>query len=235
MKLKLLPFLISLLFVDDGFGQSKSLSVPVYKSGDTTGYYGIQRQRIVQMKMRDPLVSKDSLLLIFSTDTRAVEVFTNDFRTFYGFQYVFTTRYLSEEKRRRRRKGDPKLLFNVTKLDTIQAQVVYSVFKNLSILSIPDSRDIPGWPIGADGITYRVEHSTPNSYAFKTYWTPSVARDQLKEAAAIDDLSKKLDQLLGMHDSFIALIDKLPAGTYHAGGIGLITTHTKRRGHKSRM
>ncbi|MGG7665317.1 hypothetical protein [Dyadobacter sp. BHUBP1] len=235
MTLKLVPFLISLLFAIDGFGQSKSISVPVYKSGDTTLFYKWQRERIAQMKMRDPLVSKDSLLLIFSTDTRAVEIFTNDFRTFYGFQYVCTTRYLSEEKRRRRRKGDPKLLFNVTKLDTAQAHVVYSVFKNLSILSIPDSQDIPGWPTGVDGITYLVEHSTPSSYAFKTYWTPSVARDRLREAAAIDDLSKKLDHLLGLHDSFMAFIDKLPAGTYHTGGIGFITTHKKRRGHKSRM
>lgn len=63
MKLKLLPVLVALLLTIDGFGQSKSISVSIYKSGDTTLQYRMQRQRIALMKMRDPLVSKDSFLL----------------------------------------------------------------------------------------------------------------------------------------------------------------------------
>ena len=71
MKLKLLTVIVALLLTVEGFGQSKRM--PVFKSGDKAGYNNAQRERIAHMKMRDPLVLKDSLLLRVSCENWAVE------------------------------------------------------------------------------------------------------------------------------------------------------------------
>lgn len=223
MKLKLVPFWISLLFAIDGFGQSKSVSVPVYKSGDTTGYYGIQRERIAQMKMRDPLVSKDSCLIRVSCENWSVEVSSADLKTFEGRQYFFTKQYLSSDARWSRE------LFKTKSISKSQARAVYEAFLVRSIASIPDEEDIPRWPWGADGVRYLIEYSTPSTYSLKTYWEPSSARYEIVAAAAIDDFIREIKAKLGLSKSFLVFLNKLPPGTYHTGGITAYNNAGKKR------
>lgn len=228
MKLKLLPFLISLLFVDDGFGQSKSMSVPVYKSGDTTLHYQWQRERIAQMKMRDPLVSKDSLVLLVSSENWAVEIHTNDFKTFSGKQYFFTRKIVGDGEVQSLNLEN-NLLFNVKPIKMSHARAVYEAFTKRSIASIPNESDVWKWGMSFDGISYAFEYATPVSYTLKSYSNPSNARYQVVEAAAIDDFIKEIEAKLGLSKSFLAFLNTLPPGTYHTGGITVYNNTGKKR------
>lgn len=223
MRLKLLFGLLALLFTMEVNGQVKYVSVPVNQNGDTTGYYKIQRNRTFQMKMRDPLTSKDSLLIRVSTENWSVEVISRDLKTFEGRQYFFTTKLVPSEGRRG---GE---LFSTKSMTKAQALAIYRAFQEKSIASIPNERDINGWPLGADGIAYVIEHSTASTYSLKSYWEPSSARYQLKEGVAVQDFVKTIETELEMATSLLAFLDGLPAGTYHTGGITAYTNKAEKR------
>lgn len=218
MRQGLLSGLLALLLAVDVYGQVKSVSVPVYKSGDTTLSYKTQCKRIAQMKMRDPLISKDSFLLRVSTENWAVEVISADLRTFEGRQYFFTKQVVPSGGR-----GSEELLYKSKSMNKSQTLAVYEAFRKKSISSIPSESDIVGWPLGFDGTIYLIEYASPSTYSFKSYWEPSSSRYRLVEAAAVDDFVKEVEAKLELASSFLAFLNKLPAGTYHTGGI---TTHT---------
>lgn len=221
MKLKLLTVIVALLLTTDGFGQSKRM--PVFKSGDKAGYNNAQRQRIAHMKMRDPLVLKDSLLLRVSCENWAVEVFSADLKTFEGRQYFITKHYLRSEGR------SSEELFKTKSMSKSHAREIYEAFVAKSVASIPDEKDIRGWPWGADGISYIIEYSTPSTYSFKTYWEPSASRYHVAEAAVIDDFVREIKWKLDLSTHFLAFLNKLPPGTYHTGGITVYTNTGKKR------
>lgn len=224
MRLGLLSGLLALLFAVEVYGQVKSVSVPVYKSGDTTLHYKTQRERIAQMKMRDPFVSKDSFLLRVSSENWSVEIISADLKTFEGRQYFFTKQVEPSGEQENKR-----LLFKTKPMSKSQALAVYDTFQKKSISSIPSENDIRGWPLGADGVSYLIEYSNPSTYSFKSYWEPSSSRYRLVEAAAVDDFVKELNEKLELRTSFYAFLDKLPSGTYHAGGIAAYTNKGKKR------
>lgn len=224
MKLGLLSGLLALLFAIDVNGQVKSVSVPLHKSGDTTGHYKIQRERIVRMKMRDPLVFRDSFLLRISNESWSVEVISADLKTFGGQRYFFTKQVVPS--------GGPEgkeLLFKTKPMSQSQALAVYEAFKKYSVASIPSERDIAGWPLGADGVSYLIEHSGPSTYSFKSYWEPSSQRYRLKQAEAVDNFVKEVEVKLELATSFLAFLNKLPAGTYQTGGMNVYTNTSKKQ------
>ena len=228
MKLKLLPVLVALLLTIDGFGQPKSVSVPIHKSGDTTLLYKMQRQRIALMKMRDPLVSKDSLLLLVSSENWAVEIHTNDFRAFSGKRCLFTRQIVRDDKvQSLNRKSE--LLFDSKPIKKSQARAIYEAFMKRSIPAIPDQQDIRQWGMNFDGTSYAFEYATPASYTLKSYSNPSSARYKVTEAEAVDDFVREIESTLKLPVSFLTFLDKLPPGTYHTGGITAYTNAAKRR------
>lgn len=228
MKLKLLSVLVALLLTIDGFGQSKSMSIPTHKSGDTTLHYKIQRQRIALMKMRDPQVSADSFLLIVSSENWAIEIRTNDFKAFSGKQYLFTRQIVRDGKvLSPERKSE--WLFDIKAIKKSQARVIYEAFTKRSIAAIPDQQDIPQWGMSFDGTSYAFEYATPASYTLKSYSNPSSARYKASKAAAIDDFIREIESTLKLPVSFLTFLDKLPPGTYHTGGITAYTNTGKRR------
>ncbi|SEJ84416.1 hypothetical protein SAMN05216327_12417 [Dyadobacter sp. SG02] len=224
MKLKWLPVLIASLFAVKGFGQSKSVSIPVYKSGDTTLHYKWQRERIARMKMIDPLASNYAFLLRISCENWSVEIKSINFKTISGRQYFFTREVAAQSGN-----SDRDLLFKVKRISRADALAIYQAFKKDSIKSIPDEQAIRGWPLGADGMSYLIEYKTYSAYTFKTYWEPSSSRHRLKEAAAIDDFVKAIEARLGLGKSFLAFLNTLPPGTYHTGGI-TVHTNTGKKG-----
>lgn len=221
MKLRWLALLVALLFAIEGFGQVDSVSVPVYKSGDTTLHYKWQRQRIASMKMMDPLASNYRLMLRISCENWSVEVKSINLKTISGRQYFYTRKVAQQGGN-----SDGKLLFRVKRIRRSDALAILESFKKYSIASIPDQQDIPRWPFGADGMSYLIEYKTYSTYTFKSYWEPSSSRYELKEAAAIDGFVKEIEAKLELGTLFLAFLDKLPSGTYHTGGI---STYTNRR------
>jgi hypothetical protein len=217
MKLKLL---VALLLTIEGFGKTKSVSVPVY--GDTTGRYKMRRDMIAHMKMRDPLVSKNSFLLRVSSENWAVEIHTRDFKSFSGKQYFFT-RQIVRDGEVLSPTPESELLFKTKPIKKPQARAVYDAFTKRSIISIPDERDIQRWGLTSDGLSYLFEYATPASYTLKSYSNPSGARYNVKEAATVDDFIREIETTLKLPVSFLTFLDKLPPGTYHTGGITAYT------------
>lgn len=185
------------------------------------------------MGISNLIYSKDSLVLRFSTEIQAVEIRTADFKTFSGTLYNFTKKYVPDSGQQEKQN---KLLFNKTAIDKTTARQIYETFKKLSIDTVPSQEQIKRWPILSDGMIYVIEYATPSVYSFKSYGEPWVSRIELKEAAAIDDLVRELKVSLQLYTSFDSFINSLPVGTYHAGGISLITTskESKKLRQKSR-
>lgn len=215
------------------FGQTKNISIPTYKSGDTSFWYKWQKEKFAKIGLVDLITLKDGMHFRLSTETQAVEIWTADFRTFYGTFANYTTTYDPDKYERKKPKPE-KFYSNKTELDTATSRRVYYIFMSLSIFSIPTQDSIPGWYSGNDGIEYLIEFSTPAEYSFKGYWTPSAYKDKIKEAALIDSLTNQLETTLQMQQSFSTFIDSLPFGSYNAGGISIVTTlkANKRRKHK---
>ncbi len=187
------------------------------------------------MGMSNLIYSKDTMVLRFSTEIQAVEIRTADFKTFSGTLYNFTKKYVPDSCQQEKEKQS-KLLFNKTAINKTAARQIYETFKKLSIDTVPSQEQIERWPMFSDGISYVIEYATPSVYSFKSYGEPWGSRNELKEAAAIDDLVRELKVSLPLYTSFDSFINSLPVGTYHAGGISLITTskESKKIRRKSR-
>jgi len=164
----------------------------------------------------------------FWTETEAVEIWTDDQNTFQGKLSVFTTRSIvgTNEKK------DPlqgKFYFTSNPISSEKAGRIHTLIQTLGVLSIPTEDSISDWQAGLDGITYIVETSTPTTYSFKTYWTPEVYKESVREAAVIDTLAKQLNTLASMGVHFSKFVRTLPPGCYHAGGMMLWCSELNKR------
>ena len=211
---------IILLVEQLSFGQGKRISIPSSGNADTSLWYKWQQERIIKTGLPSLINSSEKLHFRFSTETQAVEVWTNDFNVFNGTFANYTTTYEANLK--------PELFYSdKSHLDTATARKVYNLFHKLSVFSIPTDTKIEGWSAGSDGDEYLIEYSTPREYSFKEYWTPSYYKDKIKEAEAIFTLANQLEKLLKMSKSFSAFIHSLPYGSYHEGGMFVITISNK--------
>lgn len=195
------------------FSQKKQLDIPADKDGNTSRWYQLHQAENKQIGLSDLRQSKENLHFRFSSEIQAIDIWTGEDDSFYGTFANFTKRVNPAEP--------DKFFSNKINLAPAVARQIYDLFKELEIFSIPTDDKIKGWQQGFDGTTYTVDYSTPETYSCKKYWTPSVYKDKLKEAASIDSLVNKLQALLQMRKSFGAFIDSLPLGCYQTGGITL--------------
>jgi hypothetical protein len=207
-------------------GQTKQISIPMYGMSDTTLWYKWQQKSFEQIGLPNLATSKDSLHFRFSTETQAVDIWTADYKTFYGTFSNFTT---SEDNDKHPKPS--KFYSNKTSLDTAISRKIYDIFRELSIFEIPTDASIKGWFPGNDGDEYVIEYSTPAKYSFKTYWTPSEYKDKIKEAELIYNLATRLEVVLEMRKSFGTFINTLPLGCYHSGSMFIMCTskHKKKK------
>lgn len=216
---------ISLLVGQLSCEQGKHVFIPLSGSGDTTLWFKWQQESFIKTGLPNLISSNDKLHFRFSTETQAIDIWTKDFKVFYGTLANFTTTY---DENKYKENSKPELFYsNKSQLDTTVAKQVYNLFQKLSIFSIPTDNKIKGWSLGDDGNEYLIEYSTPKDYTFKEYWTPSYYKDRIKEAATIDSLANELEMILQMKKSFSAFIHMLPYGSYHAGSMFVITTSDK--------
>lgn len=227
MKLKWLSFAIALLFPVEAFGQLDSISIPVYKSGDTSLHYKWQRERIADMKMIDPLASKYMFMMRISCENWSVELSSLNRKFLSGRLYLVTKKVdMSAD-------SDGKILFKAKRISPSDVMAIYRAFERYSIDTIPDQNVIHRWPLVFDGMTYIVEYKTFSTYTFKTYTEPSSSGYYVKEAAVIADFIKEIEARLELGTSYLAFLNKLPPGTYHTGGITTYT-NTGKKGKTSR-
>ena len=209
----IIVFFAVLFFSSVCEGQNKQIHVPIYQNSDTCLWFKWAQLDVSRAGLPNLTTSKDSLHFRFLTETQAIDIWTADFITFNGTIANFTTAYNSNKKSTSIKDG--RFYSNVENIDTATCRKIYNIFTSLSIFNIPTDDNIPGWSSGEDGTTFLIETSTPQEYSFKTYWTPSVFKDSLIEAATIDTLAKQLQEVLRLEESFGAFISQLPIGCYH--------------------
>jgi hypothetical protein len=231
-KRTFIPTLLFLLTVQTTFGQTKNISIPTYKNGDTSLWFKWQQEKYAKVGLPNLTNSYDSLHFRFSTETQAIDIWTADFKTFNGTFANFTT---SSDPNKYKKENPPadKFYSNKDKLDTATARQVYNIFNELSIFSIPTGDSIEGWHLGNDGDEYLIEYSTPTNYSFKEYWTPSYYKDKIIEAASIDSLAKQLETTLQMQKAFGLFLNTLPIGCYFSGSFFVTCTQKPKKKAKN--
>ena len=200
--------IVILLLGRFSFGQSKDVSIPINNKIDTSYWYEVQQNKYSKAGLPNLINSSDTLHIRFSNEVQAIDVWTNDFKTFYGTFTNFTTST-----------GQEIFFSDKSYLDTGIAKLVYKIFIELSIFNIPTIQKIPKWEQGFDGKEFIIEYSTPKIYSFKEYWSPSYFKNKIKMAATIDSLTHRLEETLQMQQSFGKFITMLPSGCYHGGSI----------------
>jgi hypothetical protein len=176
----LLSFFISV-------GQNKTVSVPLDFNGDTTHWYKWIQKYTSKNGLEDLSKNTDSLHFRISTMSQAIDIWTNDYKTFRGKVTVFIKCTNSKQLETYK-----TISINV---DTLIARKIYNLANDNSIFTVPTDNKISGWSQGFDGIEVLIEYSTHNFYSFKQYWTPSVFKD-IKEAQAIDTTQRGAWQLV---------------------------------------
>ncbi len=213
-------FFATVIFFGSATSQSaKTISIPTTTNSknelDTTQWYTSTLALAKQIGLNDLQNSIDSFHLRFWTSSQAIDVWTTDFSYYSAIITNYAQRYDDKLLRKAVYKIG-KVYSNQISLDSIKAKRLFNMIRHLSIAELPSDHEVKGWGTGFDGEEYLIEVSTTNRYQFKTYWTPRIFTDSLKEA---EQIQKFIDFLY--HDLKIQDYYKLglPRGTYRRDGI----------------
>jgi hypothetical protein len=212
-------FIVSLLIFSNTFGQS----LPEIEQTTLTNSSDLKNkviyQTITKIKLPDLTQCKDSLHFRFSKDGRAIDIWTNDYVTFYGRLLNFMNTHYSPVK----------YYCQAIQIDTNTARGIYELFLKHSIFEIPSQENIKGWITGFDGELITITHATPTFYSLKKYWSPHAYRN-IKEAVAIDSINSKLYKIYTDLTQNIFFLCALPSGLYEDGELLMSCTLTKPEG-----
>jgi len=203
------------------YGQSgKVVTIPTYKNYknevDTTLWFKWKYDLAKKINLKNLQTSTDTFHFRFWTDIQAIDLWTIDHNSYFGIVTNYAQRY------------DDKLLgkgvykigkvySNQVIIDSLKARQLFNIIDKRSIVSIPTDDKINGWRQGFDGEEFLIETSTPKKYDFKTYWTPRIFADSLKEAKEIQTFVDYLYTEFKVYDYYKKL--KLPQGSYQRNGI----------------
>jgi hypothetical protein len=202
------------------FGQQKIISVPTSKNYknkiDTSLWFKWKHDLAKQINLKDLQTSTDTFHFRFWTDIQAIDIWTIDHNLYFGTVTNYAQRYDDKLLRKGIYKIG-KVYSNQVALDSSKAKRLFNTIDKLSIISIPPDDKINGWRQGFDGEEFLIETSTPTQYDFKTYWTPRIFADTLKEAKQIQTLVDYFYTDLKIYNYYQKL--KLPEGSYQRNGI----------------
>ncbi len=210
-----------------GYGQiNKVINIPSNKNGDTTFYYKWQHERDNKLKLTHLSSCTDKFHFRFSVNGQIVDIWTNDYKRFFGLLTNYTDSYEPYDADNQKRK--PSITFsNQVQLDTLLARQAYTLVKAIS--SIPSEDSIKGWGVGFDGITYLFETSTPTHYSFKSYWTPTAQDSNLIEARQIKKFVDDIDSLLNLRTEYDKFFATLKPGSYTSDHFMITTKPTEKQ------
>ena len=212
-------FLIFSAFSCLCFSQTKTLEIQDYAKKDSAYFQQWAGNDLQCNSLPNLLKSKDSLHFRFSNGIQSVDIWTNDYKIFYGTLLNETQSHIEHYRKGVDINKQTKKYQKLNSIDTAKARQVYELFKRLNIFSIPDQDQIKGWRMGNDGISFNLEFSSKYLYTLKSYWTPHAYKYKIKEAALIDSLSNQLERVLEMRRQFNTFLYSLAPGCYAYGGI----------------
>jgi hypothetical protein len=212
-KLTLILLILIIKTVD---GQiNKRINIPKSENGDTTLWYKWQHERGNNLKLQYLLTSTDTFHFRFWTTGQAVDIWTTDYKVYNGLITNHTDSYEYDLKKQERK---PATTFsNQVEIDTISARQVFDLVKAIS--KIPSQDSIRGWGTGLDGISYLFETSTPTTYSFKSYWTPTIQNNSIVEAKQIEAFVEKIYSILNLKLEYDKFFSTLKPGSYTTGFI----------------
>lgn len=219
--MKLLYLSVLSLLSQFAYGQnSKAISIPTYKNykaeTDTSLYF--TSDRAIARKILLPDLQKSTATFRFRlwSGRQALDIWTLDSRRYFGAVTSYAQHYNTKLFQKGLRQVDT-VIFKRVDLPTVEARRIFQLIDSLAITSIPSDNQIAGWGDGFDGTEYRIETASPDSYAYKTYWTPRIFADTLWEARQIQTLTDKLYANFKLADYARQL--KLLPGQYQHDGV----------------
>jgi len=195
--MKTILLIIFILSTLNLFSQNKEWS------GDTTYWYNYQKQLNNKLGLDDISNSRFPFAFRISSLNTIIDIWTEDGKNFMGYQILFTS--TAED--------NPKRIKYFLKKETIKedtVQLIEHLIKSYDIQYLPVQDSIKGWGDGLDGTIYLIEFSTPKSYSFKSYWTPTEF-PSIPEAVSISNFVSKVEDLLMQNQKFDNFINSLPA------------------------
>jgi len=195
-------------------------------SGDTTFWNSIECKKSSELKLPLLTLSQDYFHFRFWTDEQVIDIWTVDGKIYKGIITSYTRSYI-EPGLKNKLKRTPKTFFKQDTLDAVLAKNAFELTKHIA--SIPSEKDIRGWQQGFDGIEYIIETSTPTTYNFRTYWTPSAQKDSLIEAKKILTFVNDLSLLLNLPNKFHNFFATLKPGAYNYDGPMVTIKLTKKQ------
>jgi hypothetical protein len=213
-------FIVITFFIGSVYGQTtKVITIPTftnYKNEvDTTLWFKWKHELAKQINLKDLQTSTDTFHFRFWTDIQAVDIWTTDHNSYFGMVTNYAQRYDDNLLRKGVYKIG-KVYSNQVALESSKARRLFNIIGKLSVVSIPADDKITGWRQGFDGEEFLIEISTVKQYDFKTYWTPKIFADTLKEAKQIQTLVDYLYTDLEIYTYYQKL--KLPEGSYQRNG-----------------
>src|SRR5262245_38581890 len=89
--------LVFTLFVTSVYGQLKEVNIPTYKNYkneiDTSLWYKWKFELAKQINLKDLQISTDTFHFRFWTDSEAIDIWTSDYKLFFGTVTNYAQRY----------------------------------------------------------------------------------------------------------------------------------------------
>lgn len=212
----LVAMVLALTMLPLALSAQKTIEIPLYASGDTSLWYKWRMADVQRMGAVDLTHTTDSFSLRFWTGTAMLFINCTSAGSQGEISY-FTEEYFDRERKKPRRQ------YHITHtIPSEDCDSVLMLFSSLDLVHLPPQDSINGWRSGEDGEVFVVEVSTPTSYHFRDYWTPS-AFPGIAEANVLQAFVIKVRELLEMREGFSAFILSLPPGNYRTGGNTVIT------------
>jgi hypothetical protein len=219
--MRIFSLIVLIFFSSSVYGQEeKIINIPTYKNYkneiDTTPWFKWKYDLAKQINLKDLQTSTDTFHFRFWTDIQAVDIWTIDYNSYFGMITNYAQRYDDKLLLKGIHKIG-KIYSNQIILDSTKARQLFNAINKPSIVGIPTDDKINGWRQGFDGEEFLIETSTPKQYKFKTYWTPRIFTDSLKEAKQIQTFVDYLYSDFKIYNYYQKL--KLPNGSYQRNGI----------------
>jgi len=198
----------------------KTVSIPTSKNlrsdADTSFSFTSDRATASKIHLPDLRKSTDAFHFRLWSGRQALDIWTLESKRYFGAVTSYAQRYNAALFAKNNYRIDT-VIFKQIALPNAKAKQIFQLIDSLAIISIPTDNQIAGWQEGLDGTEYRIETSTPSSYAYKTYWAPSLFTDTLWEARQIQTLIDKLYANFTLADYTKHL--KLLPGHYQHDGV----------------
>jgi hypothetical protein len=157
MKIQL-TILLLILFVTRTLGQERTLST----DSDTVFWYkyyaGIKSQ--IGLEPIDKV--KCDFYFRLWTGVNVIELRRADDKIIADVTFLVQQYKVNKEG---------KIYFKKTPLTKETSERIYELINNYKIVDLPTDKQIDGWEMGLDGITYIIETANNTNFSCKSYWT----------------------------------------------------------------